>query len=167
MLIVVRGFPRTGKTTLVKKLIQEAGSFEGFYTEEVLQNGNRIGFDVVTCDGNRYPLARTGSGRPRVGKYLVFLDRFNELCQKMIQELKDSPGLLVIDEVGKMELMSESFHQLLEKIATFNQKTVLLTAGKTIKHRLIERADKLIELTRENREAVLAELIDLIFNRGT
>lgn len=30
----------------------------GFYTEELREGGQRIGFDVVTLDGNRGPLAR-------------------------------------------------------------------------------------------------------------
>ena len=34
---------------------------QGFYTEEVRnsQKGSRVGFDVVTLDGQRGPLART------------------------------------------------------------------------------------------------------------
>lgn len=32
----------------------------GFYTEEVRQGGERLGFDVVTLDGRRGPLARAG-----------------------------------------------------------------------------------------------------------
>ena len=52
----------SGKTTLVQKacdVLQKKGvSVQGFYTEEVRQHGKRIGFDVVTLDGNRGALAR-------------------------------------------------------------------------------------------------------------
>lgn len=51
-----------GKTTLVKKVCDklEEMNFEcqGFYTEEVREDGQRVGFDVVTLDGNKSPLAR-------------------------------------------------------------------------------------------------------------
>lgn len=161
MLLVIRGLPRTGKTTLVKNLAEAAGSCEGFYTEEVLRNGNRVGFDVVTIDGKRFPLARIGGAGPRVGKYAVLLERFDRFCRELALKLNDSPGLLIIDEVGKMELMSEAFKQLLDKIARFRRKTVVLTAGKAINHPLIQQADRVYELTKDNREAVLAELLSL------
>ena len=51
-----------GKTTLIKKTceaIQKAGiPAMGFYTEEVKEKGKRIGFDVVSLDGQRGALAR-------------------------------------------------------------------------------------------------------------
>lgn len=59
-----------GKTTLVKRVTEclkreHALHLRGFYTEEVRQSegrgkGTRVGFDVVTLNGNRGPLARIG-----------------------------------------------------------------------------------------------------------
>lgn len=53
-----------GKTTLVQK-VQEAISstgvcIHGFCTEEVRESGRRVGFDVVTVNGQRGILARVG-----------------------------------------------------------------------------------------------------------
>jgi nucleoside-triphosphatase len=51
-----------GKTTLVKKvcdqLEDEKWECQGFYTEERREDGQRVGFDVVTFDGKRGTLAR-------------------------------------------------------------------------------------------------------------
>lgn len=51
-----------GKTTLIKKIhsaLSKTGvEVRGFYTEELRESGQRIGFDVVTLDGNRGLLAR-------------------------------------------------------------------------------------------------------------
>ena len=54
-----------GKTTLCKKvyevLLADKGlQVRGFYTEEVRrsQKSGRVGFDIVTLDGKRGPLAR-------------------------------------------------------------------------------------------------------------
>ena len=51
-----------GKTTLVHKICKklESSTFpiKGFYTEEVRSGRRRIGFDIVTLDGKRAPLAR-------------------------------------------------------------------------------------------------------------
>ena len=51
-----------GKTTLVRKVCEalEGKNWEsqGFYTEELRVDGERVGFDVVTMEGQRGPLAR-------------------------------------------------------------------------------------------------------------
>ncbi|KAL4437178.1 hypothetical protein ABPG75_004317 [Micractinium tetrahymenae] len=84
----------------------------GFYTEEVRQGGERLGFDVVTLDGRRGPLARAGAGAPRggptVGKYAVDVTSFERLA---LPELRPQQGaqLYCVDEVGKMELLSPAF----------------------------------------------------------
>src|SRR6218665_1766536 len=53
-----------GKTTLIHKacqtLKQQGVPLQGFYTEELRDRGQRIGFDVVTLDGHRGQLARIG-----------------------------------------------------------------------------------------------------------
>lgn len=57
--------PGVGKTTLIHKtceaLRSQGISIQGFYTEEIRQHGRRTGFDVVTLDGKRAPLARVES----------------------------------------------------------------------------------------------------------
>ena len=47
MKIAITGSPRSGKTTLVKELLQYINAV-GFYTEEVRRNGRRYGFDIIT-----------------------------------------------------------------------------------------------------------------------
>ena len=69
--VLVTGQPGCGKTTAVKKLVEELRArgvcVRGFYTDEVLQGGRRIGFDIVSVpDGRRGPLARKGAAGPKV-----------------------------------------------------------------------------------------------------
>ena len=64
--VLVTGQPGCGKTTAVKTLVDElrasGASVRGFYTDEVLSGGRRVGFDIVTVpDGRRGPLARSSS----------------------------------------------------------------------------------------------------------
>lgn len=52
-----------GKTTIMRhvgtELQRRAIAFDGFYTEELRSSsGERSGFDIVTFDGKRAPLAR-------------------------------------------------------------------------------------------------------------
>ena len=54
-----------GKTTLIKRVCAVVAQkkkvgckMSGFYTEEVREGGGRVGFDVVTLEGERAVLAR-------------------------------------------------------------------------------------------------------------
>ncbi|CAG0895483.1 unnamed protein product, partial [Darwinula stevensoni] len=101
-----------GKTTLVQKstaYLQSHGKeVSGFYTEEVREGGKRAGFDIVTMDGKRGPLARILGGQgPRVGQYVVDVKSLEDLTLPVLTN--HSNGVLIIDEVGKMECFSEKF----------------------------------------------------------
>lgn len=63
--LLITGMPGCGKTTMIKRLVADlqqtasAVKLQGFYTEEARNAQNeRIGFDVVTLDGKRGPLAK-------------------------------------------------------------------------------------------------------------
>ena len=52
---------------VLEKLSQPAG---GFYTEEIRERGTRIGFKIVTLEGNETVLAHVNiTGPERVSKY--------------------------------------------------------------------------------------------------
>lgn len=69
--IFLTGQPGVGKTTLVRQVLSQLqqqhpalnppGLARGFYTEEVRGQGGRVGFDIVTLDHQRAPLARVGT----------------------------------------------------------------------------------------------------------
>lgn len=58
--------PGCGKTTLIKKVVEElkkskVANIVGFYTDEVRdESGNRIGFDIHLLNGKSGVLARVG-----------------------------------------------------------------------------------------------------------
>uniref|UniRef100_A0A8C6GJM2 Nucleoside-triphosphatase, cancer-related n=1 Tax=Mus spicilegus TaxID=10103 RepID=A0A8C6GJM2_MUSSI len=93
--VFLTGPPGVGKTTLIQKAIEVLQSsglpVDGFYTQEVRQEGRRIGFDVVTLSGAQGPLSRVGSqplpGKPecRVGQYVVNLDSFEQLALPVLR----------------------------------------------------------------------------------
>lgn len=112
--ILLTGAPGSGKTTLLRRVIAEldrpAG---GFYTQEIRDRGVRQGFEIITLDGRRGLLAHVDiQDRPRVGKYGVDLTTLEMLAVTSIREAIANEALVVIDEIGPMEILSEPFRQV-------------------------------------------------------
>lgn len=82
----------------------------GFVTEEIRERGRRVGFSIATTNGEEGVLAHVGlPGPPRVGKYGVDLSAFEKLALPSLDA--DAKTVVVIDELGKMELFSDSFRK--------------------------------------------------------
>lgn len=128
--ILLTGRPGVGKTTIVRKVLArwEAGA-GGFYTEEIREQGRRTGFRLVTLDGAEGTLASVNISSPyRVGKYGIDLDDLEKVGVEALYRAMRQPemSLLVVDEVGRMELFSPAFREAVEK-ALDSPKLVLAT----------------------------------------
>ena len=76
----------------------------GFLTRELRERGERVGFTLETLDGRRGMLAHVSvRGGPRVGRYGVTHDDLERLA---IPALRAHADVVVVDELGKMELTS-------------------------------------------------------------
>jgi len=128
MKIFISGNPRTGKTTLVKRIVEEFGKdkFFGFWTEEIRENKKRIGFKIVTTWGEERILASIYKRTPyRVGKYFVFKENIDEISEKVLEKLEENKDkIIVVDEIGKMEFYSEKFKELVDKILKEDYKVL-------------------------------------------
>jgi len=110
---LLTGRPGCGKTTLIRRLVEGLGaSAGGFYTEEIRRGGRREGFALITLDGRTATLASVRSpSRRRVSKYGVDLEAIDGVGVPAIEQATARAALVVIDEIGKMELFSNRFRQ--------------------------------------------------------
>lgn len=172
--IFVTGQPGVGKSTLIQRVLQQMqlppSTATGFFTEEVRSSGGeRQGFDVVTLSGQRSPLSRAGTagkGAPTVGKYVVDVPSFESLALPSIQPTPGTTRLVVIDEVGKMELFSAAFYPAV--LAVLDTPGLLVFGsvpvaryGRTIPQveSLKTRPDvKVLMVTKDNRDRLVADL---------
>jgi nucleoside-triphosphatase len=122
MKILFTGRPGVGKTTVIQKVLSGIEiSAGGFYTQEMreggLRQGRRVGFSLRTLDGLEGILAHIGyPGRYRVGRYNVDLLLFEALVLPALEQALREKDLIVIDEIGKMELFSRRFQETVMRI---------------------------------------------------
>jgi nucleoside-triphosphatase len=157
---LITGRPSVGKTTLILKVLQTLErDADGFYTRELKKKGRRVGFELVTLQGKRGILAHTSVKSPfRVGKYGIEIRALEELGVNAISRAIRNRFLIVIDEIGRMELYSTAFRRSV--IEALNSPAPLLaTIGpqpirflKQIKSRMDV---ELIELTSDNRDTLV------------
>jgi nucleoside-triphosphatase len=171
MKILITGRPGVGKTTLIKKLSRLLQNAGGFYTEEMREDGKRIGFKIITLDGEEGILARTDLPSPyRVGKYYVNLKDLEEIGVRSLERAFQEKDLIIVDEIGKMELLSRKFREVVEKIFD-SEKDVVATIKKSsdpFVEKTKNRNDVVIfELNEKNRNSLLNEILSVLkFNRG-
>jgi nucleoside-triphosphatase len=111
-----------GKTTLIKEItLSYRNRVAGFYTEEIKEGRERRGFRLkVFTDGEKPAeglLAEKGlKSSAKIGKYGVNLSVLEELGVSALDKALSSAGkLLVIDEIGSMENLSDRFRETLLK----------------------------------------------------
>lgn len=160
--LLLTGKPGIGKTTLIQGIISDLKdnfpdfTLTGFITKEVRAHGVRIGFNLHTLDGQTGILARTSfqdqKYRKKVGKYFVDLDDLETIG---IPSLLEEADLILIDEIGKMELLSSTFKETLDIL--FKGKRFILgtisfyDSPDTIKLKQMSHT-KVIEITLQNRD---------------
>lgn len=163
--ILLTGPPRCGKTTLIEKIIQQINKpCRGFFTREIKERGKRAGFSIITLDKKEAVLAHENSSSPiRVGKYGVNLDQFEKIAIPSISPANNEE-ILIIDEIGKMECYSSLFRGTLLKILGAPNRVMATIAlkGPPFIEDIKKRDDiTLIQITRENRDALVNSLLNL------
>ncbi len=156
--VLISGPPGVGKTTAIRKVVEALGDDAGgFFTEEIREGGVRKGFRLTTLSGERRILAHVGmQSKNRVGKYGVDIQAV-ELAVDAIQHAIRSGKIVIIDEIGEMELLSVSFREAV-LAAILNPQPAVATireAANPYCDFLKSRADvSVISMDESNREEV-------------
>lgn len=160
---MLTGKPGTGKTSLIKQAVaQFKGKAGGFYTEEIRSQGTRLGFKLVTLDGQEATLAHVDfPSRYRVSKYGVDVDSLDRVGVSALRQAVEQCDLVVVDEIGKMEFFSAGFREAVREIMESGRRvlgTIMLApnlwADAIKRHPQVN----LVEVTRANYHRVLDDL---------
>jgi len=137
-------------------------------TSEVTQDGVRTGFQIKDISSGRVGAVAQAGGPsgPRIGKYTVNQADLDEIGAKSIEDAKQNADIIVIDEVGPMELTSNAFVNAVES-APGSTKPMVLTLHYRASHPLLERIrkevpERLVMVTLENRATLASEIEGVI-----
>lgn len=156
MKVLLTGRPGSGKTTVAERLVErfreDGVAVGGFVTTEMREDGQRVGFRIRTAAGEEATLAHVDfPGPPTVGRYGVDLDALERVALPTLDEPAD---VLVIDELGPMELASTTFTDAVRRV--FDSPTPVVATvharGHPFTDELCDRDEvEAIEVTLANR----------------
>lgn len=165
--IFISGRPGCGKTTLIMEILKELNlNASGFYTQEIRERGQRKGFKIINLDGKEGILAHVNIESPyRVNKYKVNIKDLEEIGVNSILEALKKDQIVVIDEIGKMELFSEKFKMAV--LAALDSKNKVLGTIKFKRDHFTDKIKKrkdakIFYLRRENFQEIKEKIKNLL-----
>ncbi|HEX78001.1 MAG TPA: NTPase [Dehalococcoidia bacterium] len=158
--LLLSGGPGVGKTTIIKEAVAHVGGAAGgFYTEEIREQGVRQGFRLVTLAGEVATLAHISiGGAYRVSRYGVDVEGLERVGVTALREAIRSSELVVVDEIGKMELFSSAFREAVLEALEGGKRLLgtIMSKPHPWADRLKRRPEvEVVMVTRENRGRVL------------
>lgn len=166
---IVTGLPGSGKTTfassLVRDLREKGIRVGGMMTHEIREHNQRTGFYVQLLSPSgqdqHVELARIGQikGWTPMSRYSVSMDNIDRVIVPALEETKAQAQVIVLDEVGGMQLLSRCFRSVLDKICALNIPTIITLPEKSHDRKVLELQDSarrehaLIILDKNHRES--------------
>ncbi len=163
--ILITALPRSGKTTLLNKILQNTRQKVGLVTNEIRENGERVGFEIETSAGERSILAHVNFNTPfKVSRYFVDIKNLDIVLPKISTfTINDT---LYLDEIGQMELYSEQFKKLVVSYLDSNNICIAILSEiyqDDFTDLIRKRKDVvIIKLTPENREEKAKQIEELL-----
>lgn len=170
--IGITGLPGAGKTNALLRVIEMLSEEEivigGMIDEPLVEGRRRIGFtvrDILTGESVVFAHAEFES-KVMIGKLGVDLSKLEEVGVKAIRRACEECDIIVIDEVGKMEVESQAFIDAV-KLALDADKPMIITLHKKSRNPLLQdirRRDdvRILEVTPTNRNLLPHKIIRLM-----
>lgn len=166
MKILLTGLPGCGKTTVIQKVLSKTDRrAKGIYTAEIREAGRRVGFTIQNLLGEKEVMSHVNiRSRHRVGRYGVDVNSLEKIALPALSP-SDRETLVIVDEIGKMECFSKAFFQKVRLLLDGPNPllgTVARKGGGFPAEARQHPGVELIEVSRENRNLLPAEIISML-----
>jgi len=170
--IGITGLPGSGKTQTLLRIIQlleeEGLKVGGMVTEPIIVKQRRVGFQITNWITKEHEVfAHEGlKSRVRSGRYGVNLLALEGIGTAALAQGREEADVIVIDEVGKMEVESEVFTKSVMDTLDA-KKSIIMTLHKKSRNPLLQdirRRDelRLLEVTPVNKNLLAFKIVHLI-----
>ena len=174
--IGITGLPGSGKTQTLLRIIQlleqDGLKVGGIVTEPIVEKDHRAGLRLVDWMTKEEQVFahETMKSRVRFGRYGIDVHALEDLGTRALEEARKDADVIVIDEVGKMEVESEPFTQSIVESLDSN-KSLVMTLHKKSRNPLLQdirRRDelRLLEVTPINKNLLAFKIVDLLTGRA-
>ena len=145
-MIIIHGKINQGKTTRIKEIIsylkENNKTIGGFYAEKIIQNKQVIGYDMVLISTNEsFPFLRLSGteNQQKIGPYYIndftLVEGTNQIKKSIINKV----DVIIIDEVGKLELHNKGWFIALEKLFTTFTGEIILAVRTDFVKKIIQK----------------------------
>ncbi|WXG43502.1 MAG: NTPase [Promethearchaeati archaeon SRVP18_Atabeyarchaeia-1] len=170
--IIVTGPPGSGKTRLIQRIVEDLKNqgvaVGGLLTPEIRVGTERTGFHIVDImTGEKGLMADASlSSDVNVGRYGVNIDVIKEIGVNALTRAMSRCEVVVIDEIGKMELYSKEFQDVVEQVL-LSEKPMIGTIGEKLRHPFTMKIKampsvKVMTLTRSNWDETYRQIKEML-----
>jgi len=153
--ILITGIPKSGKSTLLRKIISTLPNKVGFVTTEIRDDNGRVGFEIETHKAAKSVLAHINFNTPhQVSKYFVDIKNLEKILPQVLEF--SANDILYLDEIGQMQLFSSDFEKLVEKYLDA-ENTLIATLSAVYQNSFTDSIRKrkdiyIVEISENDRE---------------
>ena len=140
---IITGKTGSGKTCLIQNLIQkfllENIRLSGIYSARILENDKTTGYDVVNISSGetkKFLRVHGNENQQRIGKFYIDpdgVDKGNEIL------MNSQSKLIIIDEIGKLELEGRGWAHSLEKLLKKSGSHLILSVREEVIDKVTEK----------------------------
>ncbi|HYU88083.1 MAG TPA: NTPase, partial [Candidatus Bathyarchaeia archaeon] len=166
--ILLTGRPGVGKTTIVNRIFEHYSAsglkIQGMTTREVREGNARTGFMITDLSSRQegWLAKKDLAPGPRIGSYVVVSEDLEKIGVAALERsMKGPTDLVIVDEIGPMEMTSTSFRNNISRVLNGN-RAVIATVKFGSRYPEVEKTwQKSVhwEITKENRESIYRRII--------
>lgn len=145
-IFIVTGSIGQGKTTFIQKIIENFQSkgiaLGGIYSPRVMQGKTTVGYDIIDINTNeRESFLRqdyTGNNL-KIGRFNINLQGLQKGVKAIKKSSNNNIQIIIIDEVGVLELENKGWAKNIEEIIRNSQNHVLLVIRDSFVEKVIKK----------------------------